>query len=75
MHFCIDKQWVCDGNMDCVDGEDEANCHNVTNLADFKCGGQFIPTGWLCDGEQDCEDGSDEKNCKLGCDLIFQWKF
>lgn len=53
----IPATWVCDGQADCADMSDEADCI-------FTCGsGEEIPKLFVCDGEPDCKDGSDEKNC------------
>ena len=54
----IEGYYVCDGEEDCDNGADEANC------ARFECT-EFgsVPQSWVCDGEQDCDDGSDEAGC------------
>jgi hypothetical protein len=50
------ESWVCDSQVDCKDGSDEATC--------FTCGsGENIPLYKRCDGYYDCGDGSDENDC------------
>ncbi|XP_043191509.1 low-density lipoprotein receptor-related protein 2-like [Amphibalanus amphitrite] len=70
--LCIPRQWVCDGDPDCVDGADEdrvhANCAELPNTCteeQFTCNnGRCISSHWECDHDNDCGDGSDEgKSC------------
>lgn len=70
---CLHHSWLCDGDRDCPDGDDEhtANCKNVTCRADqFQCGDRScIPGHLTCNGDKDCTDGSDEKDCGLSFSL------
>lgn len=64
-YFCEDgtripSNWECDGETDCVSGEDELGCPT------FPCdSGSAIPGGWVCDGVSDCTGGEDELECKF----------
>lgn len=61
---CIREAWRCDGDNDCRDWSDEANCtvgHHTCEANSFQCHtGHCIPQRWMCDGDDDCQDGSDE---------------
>jgi hypothetical protein len=71
---CLNDLWWCDGDADCKDKSDEANCTNkltdqVCAPTEFQCvlpllDPQCIHQGWKCDGDEDCSDGSDEALCK-----------
>jgi hypothetical protein len=52
----IDAGWVCDGEADCANGEDEAMCFTCADSS-------VIPTEWVCDTEADCAGGEDEQSC------------
>ena len=64
---CIAPKFVCDLDLDCLDGSDEASCPMPTcGPANFQCNSSMcIPQLWACDGDPDCDDGSDEwpKHC------------
>jgi len=72
-HRCIPNKWKCDGDEDCVGGDDES--HTVCDVprtcdpSQFTCvqGGACVPKSWACDTHPDCEDGSDEVGCTSTC--------
>ncbi|KAK3107502.1 hypothetical protein FSP39_015994 [Pinctada imbricata] len=62
---CVPMTSRCNGEADCGDRSDEANC-TQTECPDYKfnCGdGRCIYKSWICDHEKDCSDGRDEVNC------------
>jgi hypothetical protein len=65
----VDSEWKCDGDTDCSDGSDEANCNEACPDKQFTCQNkQCISLSWRCDGDDDCGDNSDEKHCEtLAC--------
>lgn len=66
---CIPRNWQCDGDPDCADGEDEPPSCRDPGLHKceptyFKCdNNKCIPGRWYCDYDNDCGDGSDERGC------------
>uniref|UniRef100_A0A8I5T203 Low-density lipoprotein receptor-related protein 8 n=1 Tax=Pongo abelii TaxID=9601 RepID=A0A8I5T203_PONAB len=65
---CVHLGWRCDGDRDCKDKSDEANCPLGTCRGDeFQCGdGTCVLAIKRCNQEQDCPDGSDEAGCLQG---------
>lgn len=65
----VDSEWKCDGDTDCSDGSDEANCNESCPDNQFTCQNkQCISLSWRCDGDDDCGDHSDETHCEtLAC--------
>ncbi|CAF1489552.1 unnamed protein product, partial [Didymodactylos carnosus] len=67
-HMCLDWREICDGNSDCINGEDEQLCQllevNECSNNEFRChfGGQCIPSTFVNDGNTmiDCLDTTDE---------------
>ncbi|XP_073936178.1 low-density lipoprotein receptor-related protein 8 isoform X13 [Castor canadensis] len=63
---CIHLGWRCDGDRDCKDMSDEADCPALGTCRgdEFQCGdGTCVLAIKRCNREQDCPDGSDEAGC------------
>ncbi|XP_064194517.1 low-density lipoprotein receptor-related protein 8-like isoform X1 [Anguilla rostrata] len=62
---CLRLHWKCDGDADCKDKSDEANCPLLTCRPDeFQCGdGSCIHGTKQCNKVYDCPDNSDEAGC------------
>ncbi|XP_012970407.1 low-density lipoprotein receptor-related protein 8 isoform X6 [Mesocricetus auratus] len=65
---CIHLGWRCDGDRDCKDKSDEADCSSgPCSENDFQCGdGTCVLAIKRCNQEHDCPDGSDEAGCLQG---------
>lgn len=67
---CLPLSKRCDGHLDCINGQDEDNCHTACDEKEFYCRGQgrCLPARLRCDGVADCTSG----NCfLLKCNVYF----
>ena len=65
----LDSSQVCNGERDCVGGEDEAEalCGSSPRPDKFECNdGKEIDKDYVCDGERDCMGGEDEAAAMCG---------
>ncbi|XP_030833338.1 uncharacterized protein LOC755356 isoform X3 [Strongylocentrotus purpuratus] len=62
--YCVIDEFVCDGDDDCFNGEDELNCTS-TPLPCVQCDSDWscVYDSWICDGVADCYNGEDEADC------------
>ncbi|XP_030833437.1 fibropellin-1 [Strongylocentrotus purpuratus] len=63
---CVIDEWVCDGDKDCNNGEDELYCTTNYNSSCFECASEYEcvnDPSWVCDGDNDCNNGEDELYC------------
>ena len=63
--ICINSIYFCDGQNDCLFGEDEINCSKL-NFPKFICAknsNEKISFLKVCNHVNDCSDGSDEIFC------------
>uniref|UniRef100_A0A673GG94 Low-density lipoprotein receptor-related protein 8-like n=1 Tax=Sinocyclocheilus rhinocerous TaxID=307959 RepID=A0A673GG94_9TELE len=63
---CVSLSWRCDGERDCENGEDEADCAagESCSVGEFQCRKRkCLAPVYVCDGDDDCGDGSDEEKC------------
>ncbi|XP_028744258.1 low-density lipoprotein receptor-related protein 8 isoform X8 [Peromyscus leucopus] len=65
---CIHLGWRCDGDRDCKDKSDEADCSpGPCSENEFPCGdGTCVLAIKRCNLELDCPDGRDEAGCLQG---------
>ncbi|XP_065369118.1 uncharacterized protein Corin [Calliphora vicina] len=60
---CLPQEYVCDGNLDCMDQADENKCEMCPKDQLFCGNGKCVTSDHICNGVMDCPFGQDEKNC------------
>ena len=66
-HYCLRMSVICDGHIDCVNGDDEQFCSNTSCPGLLKCRGEIrcLSIEQICDGYVDCMPSfDDEITCK-----------
>ncbi|XP_071800494.1 uncharacterized protein [Asterias amurensis] len=81
---CVSKDNVCDGNRDCLNGEDEDStdcrplCTSSYYTGDYQCndGNGCYSVGDKCNSHNECNDKTDELNCDdcRGFDTFYCYK-
>ena len=69
-YYCIQISLVCDGQKDCMDGDDEKGCTDLVCPGFLKCRGEIRCVGndEICDGHIDClHSFDDELFCNQSC--------
>ena len=75
-HYCIYMSAVCDGQYDCVEGDDEILCPLSSCPGLLKCRGEkrCVSNKEICDSHIDClysmDDEADCHICPSNCDCI-----
>ncbi|XP_077125438.1 SCO-spondin-like [Ranitomeya variabilis] len=69
---CRPRGWLCDHEVDCMDGSDEHDCNKTCDWEHFKCSlsGECVGYSQLCDGAPHCRDQSDESMDNCGSSQI-----
>ncbi|KRF99688.1 uncharacterized protein Dwil_GK26817 [Drosophila willistoni] len=65
--YCIPLDQLCNGIVNCNDGNDEHNCSFCRDGAHLCNNGDCIVPSRLCNGIIDCSDASDERQCGTQC--------
>ena len=72
-HYCLRMSVICDGHIDCVNGDDEQFCSNTSCPGFLKCRGEIrcLSIEQICDGYVDCMSSFDDeigcKRCPSNC--------
>ena len=68
-YYCLHMSAVCDGHRDCLYGEDEKYCGNMTCPGLLKCRGEkrCVSDQEICDGNSDCLVSRDDEIMCGGC--------
>ena len=69
-YYCLLMSSVCDGQIDCLNGDDEEYCSNTSCPGLLKCRGEirYLSAEQICDGYVDCVSSfDDEITCKSSC--------
>ena len=83
-YYCISMSAVCDGQRDCLYGDDEEFCTSLVCPGLLKCRGENRCVGHeeICDGHPDCIHSFDDEllcsNCPTDCNcngymLVCRW--
>ena len=68
--YCLRMSSVCDGQVDCLNGDDEEYCSNTSCPGLLKCRGEIrcLSAEQVCDGYVDCVSSfDDEITCMSSC--------
>ena len=79
-YYCLHLSAVCDGQADCMHGDDERNCSGLTCPGLLKCRGEdkCVSPSEICDDRVNCLHSYDDelycRTCPSGCMCQgYQW--